>query len=1058
MALFDIQLKTNPTIFSRKKIAAAAQVFRIDAIAGIAEKKQKLTGWINGIKDGSITSQKEEALCHDFLNLFFGELLDYDYQQGEEQTNLEKQLKNQTDGKKADGALGYFNAKTGEKLVRVVIEIKDGQTDLDKPQNRKNDHRTPVQQAFDYASDAGGTCHWVIVSNFIEIRLYNYRDRGKYELFYITEFLENELELKRFYYLLYKTQLISKFDKSTIDRKYDERLAEQLNITSKFYQQYKQLRIDILDNFRLLNPDKNPLWLLEKTQKLLDRIVFLCFCEDTIPELIPGDTIKKMIDIWRNNTLQDHKFLLWNLCIGLFHAMDKGNKKADIQPFNGGLFAEDQELDALKIDSFILIKALELSKWDFESELNVNILGHIFEQSISDLEDLQAQLSNSITIKDGVRKKDGVFYTPEYITKYMVEEAIGTWLEQRKIELNFADLKELKHEDYAELANAKNANAKKKKEIDDKFRAHRDFWLAYKSKLDNITVLDPACGSGAFLNQSFDYLFAEQKIVAKEIERLFPAIKTDWWEVQRQILMNNLYGVDLNFESVEITKLSLWIKTANKTKPLSFIDNTIKCGNSLIDDPEIAGKKAFDWHKEFPHIFEKGGFDVVIGNPPYGSNLLENQKKYLHTWDSLTPDYEIFYYFITKGLEILNHKGIETFIFPNTFLARQFGRKFRENLINKHQILLLTDLSQDETFEEASVRTCVVSIGKNYIDNRTKFSIYQKKEAKINNDKYLTSVYLQENITNWLTLFSTSETINSLIKKIKNNTIPLGNNLCEVSQGLIPYDKYRGHDAETIKNRIWHSNFKKDKTYKEELAGSDIKKYNINWNGKSYISYGKWLAAPRNSIFFTNPRVLVREICEKSIIASYTEKEYYNTPSIINIISKSELVSLKYILALLNSKLFGWYHYNTSPKAKKGLFPKIIVNDVRGLPIKSISLPDQLPFIEKADKMILLNDLLQKEKDTFLKIFSSSFKVSKITSKLENWYETTFLEFQTEIKKQKIDIPLKERIQWITLFEESQAKIKNLVLEIAQIDTEIEHLVYKLYDLTEEEIKVVESV
>lgn len=1031
MSLFDTQYKTNPTIFSRKKIAAAAQVYRIDTIVGIEEKKQKLAGWINGIKDGTITSQKAEALCNDFLNLFFGELLDYDYKQGEEQTNLEKQLKNQSDGKKSDGALGYFNAKTSEKLVRAVIEIKDGQTDLDKPQNRKNDHRTPVQQAFDYASDAGGTCNWVIVSNFVEIRLYNYRDRGKYELFYITEFLDNEIELQRFYYLMYKTQLISKFSSSSIDRAYEQRQAEQLNISNKFYGQYKQLRLDILANFRSLNPEKEPLWLLEKTQKLLDRVIFVCFCEDTVPELIPGDTIKKMLDTWRNNTLQNHKTLLWQLSIGLFHSMDKGNDVAEIQPFNGGLFATDAELDALKIDSHTLVKVLDLHKWDFESELNVNILGHIFEQSISDLEDLQAQLSNNEIISEKVRKKDGVFYTPEYITKYMIEETIGTWLDERKKELNFDQLTAISLDEYIELSEIKKASAKKKKELNEKFRPYRDFWLAYKSKLDSVTILDPACGSGAFLIQVFDYLFTQQKIVGKEIERLFPEIKTDWWEVQRQILMNNLYGVDLNFESVEITKLSLWIKTANKTKPLSFIDNTIKCGNSLIDDLEIAGKKAFDWKKEFPQIFEKGGFDIVVGNPPYGGKLSIEQQKYILDFYLLGTS-ETASVFIKRAFEISNNKGAICFIIPKAFT-------FASNYISTRSfvfenIIKIADCGK--VWSEVKLEQVIVEF------NKTKIIDFYKSTKRVGTEFEIKS-YVDKSALNTFGLFlnSVDKSEIKVAEKLASNSVFLNSEICTNSRGA-----------------MLQKHLKKSGKYKV-IGGINIHRYGLN-GIKGFLdsnSVDKKAIILNNSVLVQNIISHVKNPSEHILITAFLPKNL----DLLLLDTMNQLAfvpeySNKYVWIILNSKLINWYVFSfIYGKAIRTMHFDSGVT--KRIPIKKLSKESQLPFIQKADEMLLLNAQFQKEKDVFFKTFTQSFPVSKIKNKLENWHESSFLAFQTELKKVKIEIPIKERSQWIELFEQTQVKIKSILNEISKTDAEINAMVYKLYDLSEVEIKVVEG-
>ena len=189
---------------------------------------------------------------------------------------------------------------------------------------------------------------------------------------------------------------------------------------------------------------------------------------------------------------------------------------------------------------------------------------------------------------------------------------------------------------------------------------------------------------------------------------------------------------------------------------------------------------------------------------------------------------------------------------------------------------------------------------------------------------------LLENIDIWLNLIERDETALSIVKKIARDSCLL-KEISEISQGLIPYDKYRGHSEETIKNRIWNSDYQKDETYRKELRGQDISRYGLNWNGKDWLSYGEWLAAPRKPEFFSDKRILIREITNPRILATYTEEEYYNTPSIINCINFT--VDPLFVLGIINSELISFYHNITSPKANKGLFPKILVNDVRNLPI-----------------------------------------------------------------------------------------------------------------------------
>ena len=291
-----------------------------------------------------------------------------------------------------------------------------------------------------------------------------------------------------------------------------------------------------------------------------------------------------------------------------------------------------------------------------------------------------------------------------------------------------------------------------------------------------------------------------------------------------------------------------------------------------------------------------------------------------------------------------------------------------------------------------------------------------------------------ENIENIASLFFQNKKEKEIISKIKNNQKLA--DFFEVSQGLIPYDKYRGHDEYTIKNRIWHSNVKKDETYKKELKGEDVKQYLLNWNNELWISYGEWLAAPRERKFFVNKRILIREITKDKLFACYTEEEFYNTPSLINVINEKDILKLKYILTIINSKLLGWYHNKTSPKANKGLFPKILVNDVRNLPLVNIPLEKQQPFIEKADKMLFLNKELQDLSQKFQRMLLRKFDLEKLSTKLQEWYLLDFSDFIKELKRLKVKLSLSQESEWEEYFLEEKSKAIAVDSEIKNTDKE----------------------
>ena len=1001
------------------------------------EKREVLNNWINSLEKGILAKSKEEEFQGEFLNDIFSLILGaVNKSSGKDEWNLQRETKTKIDGQKADGVIGFFDINEKDD-VRAVIELKGPTISLDQRQKRSGDTRTPVEQAFNYAPKYGKNCQWVIVSNYKEIRLYRSNDMTEYEVFFL-ENLKDDLEFQKFVYILSFEALVGTTDKKAKALELSEEYQKnQIEIEKKFYNEYRNIRLHIFENMKKNNPETPENLLLEKVQKLLDRFLFICFCEDkgllekdffnTI--LKKGKDFGSIFDIFK-------VFCNW---------INLGNPKENIAHFNGGLFKNDDVLNSLNIDDKVFEELKKISDYDFDSDLNVNILGHIFEQSISDIEELKKSISGEeFDQKKSKRKKDGIFYTPQYITKYIVENSIKNWLDDKRKELGEDDLPKLNEKDYIfDIA---------KKNYTKNYRKHIEFWQQYREAVRNIKVIDPACGSGAFLITAFEFLLNYNKYLD---DKIFDLVGTSdlFSDRTKEILQNNIFGVDLNKESVEITKLSLWLKTADKNKTLASLENNIKCGNSLIDDPEIAGDLAFDWEKEFPEVFANGGFDIIVGNPPYGVNFDDKTKKYLLEFDKLVPDYEIYIYFISLYRKILKNNGYLSYIFPNTFLSTLFGKKYRENLFNTITVKEIIDLSNDNTFVDASVRTIIFSF-KNVFEN-TDIKFLKTRDKTFYSFKDYLKNEVMENIENVASLFFQTLEEKEIILKIRNNQKL--SDFFEVSQGLIPYDKYRGHDEYTIKNRIWHSNVKKDETYKKELKGEDVKQYLLNWNEELWISYGEWLAAPRERKFFVNKRILIREITKDKLFSCYTEEEFYNTPSLINVINEKDILELKYILTIINSKLLGWYHNKTSPKANKGLFPKILVNDVRNLPLVNIPLEKQQPFIEKADKMLSLNKKLQDLSQKFQRMLLRKFELEKLSTKLQEWYLLDFSDFIKELKRLKVKLSLSQESEWEEYFLEEKSKAIAVDSEIKNTDKEIDSMVYKLYDLTDEEIIIIEE-
>ncbi|WP_238584566.1 Eco57I restriction-modification methylase domain-containing protein [Chryseobacterium sp. Leaf180] len=962
----------------------------------------------------NIRQSKEEQYQGEFLIDLFVNIFGYT-KNPTPAYNLTTEYKNVKDSKKADGAIVI----TGS--VKAIIELKGTKTtDLSKIE----------EQAFGYKNNQPD-CKYIITSNFEKLRFYidNAIEHLEFNLF--------ELKFEEFQ-LLYLCLAFENIAAGIPGKIKDESLSQEDVITKKLYKDYSLFKRELFQNLLVLNPEIDQLELFKKSQKLLDRFLFLFFGEDS--GLLPPNSVRMILEQWDKLRDLDEYVPLYDRFRKYFTYLNTGfkGKQFDVFAYNGGLFKPDEILDTIQIDDQLLYThTMRLAEYDFQSEVDVNILGHIFENSLNEIDEIKAQLAGEVIDKSKTkRKKDGVFYTPKYITKYIVENTVGKLCEEKKAEFTIVE---------EEYFTDRKRQQKTKAALLQKLYDYRD-WL------HQITIIDPACGSGAFLNEALNFLITEHQYI-DELEAKLTGSSIAFTYHSESILENNLFGVDLNEESVEIAKLSLWLRTAEKNRKLNSLNSNIKCGNSLIDDPEIAGDKAFNWEQEFPQVFSKGGFDVVIGNPPYGVNFNENEKKFLSNFDDFVPDFEIYIYFISLYKKVLRTNGVLSYIFPNTFLATVFGKKYREMIFKNVQVYEIVDLSQDNTFADAAVRTCIFSFTNSSKDYKTYLKKIQNKQF-IELVCYEKSDILKE-VENVLSLFSQNKIEKLIISKLSENQILA--NFLEVSQGLIPYDKYRGHDEETIKNRIWHANYKKDDTFQKELKGGDVWRYGIHWNEELWISYGDWLAAPRKKEYFTNARLLIREILSGNLFCTWTEEEFYNTPSIINIINKKDLLDLKFALPLINSKLIGWFTYKTSPKANKGLFPKILVGDVKKIPIKEIPSESQKPFIIKADQMLSLNKELQEVNAKFLRIFKEEYKINKLSKKLEGWYKLSFSEFLAELKKQKVELSLSQKADLEEYFDREKTKAVDLQSTIAGTDKEIDQMVYALYGLTEEEIAVVEN-
>lgn len=967
----------------------------------------------------NIRRSKEEQHQGEFLIDLFVKVLGYT-NHPLENYNLIREQKNVKDAKSADGAI----IKDGK--IIAVIELKG--TDTTNLANIET-------QAFGYKNNQPDAVY-VITSNFEKLRFYidNAVDSEDFNLFQLTK---GEFQL--LWVCLSKDSIFQGIPKQIKD----ESLSVEENVTNKLYKDYSAFRNDIFTDIVKNNPQYDKLTLFNKTQKLLDRFLFVLFAEDRL--LLPPNSIWEIVNQWTDlRDKYDEYQPLYSRFIKYFGYLNTGHqgKKHDIFAYNGGLFLPDEILDSIKIDDTLLYKhTLNICSYDFESEVSVNILGHIFEHSISEIEEIQAELEGQVVEKDKTkRKKDGVFYTPKYVTKYIVDSTVGILCKHKKAELGIDEEKYNK--------DRKNRKKATLKELEIKLEKYRTWLLG-------LTICDPACGSGAFLNQALEFLINEHHYIDELNSKLFEREGENtliFKDISNDILEKNLFGVDVNDESVEIAKLSLWLRTAQKGRKLTSLNNNIKCGNSLIDDKAVAGDKAFDWKNEFPEVFAKGGFDVIIGNPPYGAHLNDLEKTFIkRKYRSYQYKYETYLYFIEKGIYIINDTGVLSFITPELFLRLDTSESIR-NYIKENSKLSLLRFYGEKVFKDVKVNAVVFVIWKTGAYD----SIYIQSEAGKTWDIKYSQWEATELLKIEYTADSSEKEILDKIESQSNRLIQHG----EVIQGITPYDSYRGQSPEIIKNRGYHFSYKKDDTCGKWLDGEGVSRYALS-EGNEWLSYGEWLAAPREKRYFEGMRILFREVPgqAKRIQACMAKEVFYYGHSItpfkpFDSVSEAHL---NIILALVNSRLINWYGRKKLPNFSKTTFPKINPKDVKELPILKGCDTKAALLAEYSKSMQEMNIKLNGDIQRFANLVKGEFGLGSLSNKLLGWPSLDWKVFETELKKHKVVLNLNQKSQWIGHFETSKKQILDLTLQKELIDQKIDQLVYQLYELTPDEIRIVEG-
>ena len=1057
-------MNNSPILFNRYILDKYLASFSTEKTTNIETKRKEIARWKKAIEEGDLLKTKEESVQGEFLSKIFERVLGYSTVISSGEYNQIAEYKSQLDGTQADGALGFFTSES--KIVRVAIELKDAKTNLDKKQHRSN-HLSPIEQAFSYAHKNGSGCRWVIVSNFIEIRLYKSTSSLEYEKFLMTD-LDDNAEFERFYFLLCKDNLIEKKGKSLIDKLYDDNEQARDEISNKFYNDYKKLRSDLFLSLREHNPIIEEMVLFSKAQKILDRFIFICFCENRL--LLPQGVFKSVIEA-ANRSFVISPNRLWEQLRGLFHSIDKGNPPMSINGYNGGLFKQDVVLDELNITDNVLERFEKLTSYDFGSDLNVNILGHIFEQSISDIEQVKAELSVvPVARQNNKQKDDGIFYTPEYVTKFITEKTIGRWCDDEKARIK-RDL--IGSNGFNTKVGKRSMTVKKWVEIpeategkgslihDAVVNLHITFWEKYVERLKSIRVLDPACGSGAFLNQAFDFLAVEGSY-ALEMHNSLVGGQLAIFNWDEHILQKSLYGVDLNEESVEITKLSLWLKTARNDRALTSLDENIKCGNSIICSPEVANEKAFDWNVEFSSIIEQGGFDVVIGNPPYGATLSPAEKDYIvANYQTTEYNFDTYKTFMELGLKLTKQDGYMGYITPNTYFVLEKGAtRLRRLLFDNYTLLDIVELFN--VFPTAIVEPAISILKK-----KPPFGNESFEAISVPRKTDLSSTFIADGIKTsfkqsdlkenegYIFNFKETEVEKKIINRINIVAKPLSE-FFRVTTGVKPYQTGKGEPKQTkeiVDAKPFEGYDKIDSSWIAYTRGKTIYRYTDAWDGE-YIKYGEWLAEPRSFEMFYGEKLFIRQTGDYPI-ATYdaSGKIGKNTIHCIYHFEENRGVSLKYALGLINSRLLKWvfqhdnFHIVGKPLAET---KKVYVER---LPI--VIADDQTTVNTLVDRLLESCQARFDKTKQFNDYLSEIYSPKSISEMLMRFYTLSFRTFITELKKQKVKLSPKQEMELMPLFEEKAKELVELSQMIDRLDAELDGVVYELYGLTEDEIKIV---
>jgi hypothetical protein len=1074
--------------------------------------RPKLEHWADLISSGRADAFKEQEILPDFLTDLFCGVLGYTRPaDGGNRYTISREKHVQVDGKFADAVLGDFG--TGVDRFIVALEGKGPKDPLDRPYAGR--HVSAVDQGYRYAINL--PCDFIIVTSIRQTRLYHKgSDQQTYERFDTEALADGEEQLRRFVFLLGAERVVPTSGRCHFYDLLAESERKGRELTREFYLRYAKMRQDAFRQLCRDNADVPRHDVLGRTQTLLDRILFTAFCEDR--GLLPLETIRKAYE--HRDPYRPHP--IFDNFRGLFSAINRGNAALGIHAYNGGLFADDPTLDNLKVSDEVCAYFQELGEYDYRPAnqaiyapqngrgglIDVDILGHIFEQSITDLEKIRNELDGVAEPETGEnrktrRKKEGAFYTPRFVTRYIVEQALGGVLRARFERLRKAHQEQAKGAARVALADPRIYaldNLKKPERA-----ALVRFWEAWQDELAEVRLLDPACGSGAFLIEAFDQMHAAYEISNDRLAELRG--HRTLFDLDKRILENNIYGVDLNEEAIEICRLSLWIKTAERGKVLTSLDHTIRVGNSIVADPAVH-PRAFDWQAMFPEVFKSGGFDVVVANPPYvRQELLGPIKPYLQSaYLAYHGVADLYVYFYELGLRLLKPGGLLSFVVTNKWMKANYGEPLRRFFADHAWMESVVDFGHaKQIFEDADVFPSIIVARRPFDGPRpttARLCTIPREQLRIDDlsrqieEQGVDLPISQLGAEPWQ-LESTR--VNSLMAKIKSCGVPLAEfSGAKPQRGILTgYNDAFLIDTATREALVSADPVCAD-IIRPYIRGQDIDRWTSDWarlwmvvlksSGdhpwpwaeagdsaeevfqRAYPSLHGWLKPMEPALRkrqdkgrhwwelrscaywgeFDKPKIAYQEIQFHPSYALDTSGQYGNNKTFF--VASAD----PYLLAVLNSPLMWWHNWRYLPHMKdEALSPVAFLMESLPIAPPSASLQDRANA--GVHRLVEINCAQKETRHMVLDWLRTQYEVEKPTLKLQSCLDLDsdgFVAEVTKVRGRKNPLSAAAIKALRDEFARTIEPARRQTAEAVKLERTLGDLVNKAYGLTPEEVSL----